>query len=240
MSTSFIPGIKLCEQFYTEAVRPILIGNLPGLKHAAALIDSGSEVLGFDDKVSTDHHWGPRIQLFVEEECWPCAEQIREVLAQNLPYEFLGYPTNFTQANPNDNGVQLLQPVTCGPVNHRVTVHTVRNFFVSYLGFDIEQPLEPADWLTFSEQRLRTITRGAIYHDQVRLGKVCSRFAYYPRDVLLYLLAAGTARLTRNTSPACPEPNNASDLTPYVRAGSLWCSDKISITSLFLRSQPVI
>jgi hypothetical protein len=66
---------------------------------------------------------------------------------------------------------------------------------LDYLGFDITQSLEPADWLTFSEQRLRTITSGTIYHDEVGLGKARSGFAYYPRDVWLYLLAAGWTRV---------------------------------------------
>ena len=63
------------------------------------------------------------------------------------------------------------------------------------LGFELEQPLEPADWLTFPEQRLRTITGGAIYHDDVGLGQVRARFAYYPDDIWLYLLAAAWARI---------------------------------------------
>ena len=195
MSASFIPGAKLCEQFYKEAVRPILIRYFPELKHAGALLGPGSEVLGFDDEISTDHHWGPRVMLFVEEENETYSEQIIQTLAQNLPYEFHGYPTNFTSPDPNNNGVQLLQAMTDGPVNHRVTVQTIRSFFVDYLGFDIEQSLEPADWLSFSEQHLRSITNGAIYHDEVGLGQVCARFAYYPHDVWLYLLAAVWARI---------------------------------------------
>jgi len=195
LPTIFIPGVKICEQFYMEAVRPILSRSFPHVKHAAALIGSGSEVLGFDDAVSTDHHWGPRVMLFVEEESQPIAEQIIQTLAQNLPYEFHGYPTNFTPPDPNDNGTQLLQPVTSGPVNHRVTVQTIHNFFMDYIGFDIEHALEPADWLTFSEQHLRTLTSGAIYQDDIGLGKVRSRFAYYPHDVWLYLLAAGWTRI---------------------------------------------
>ena len=67
MSTpAFIPGIKLCGQFYEEVVQPILLTRFPELKHAAALIGNGSEVLGFDDELSTDHDWGPRVLLFVE------------------------------------------------------------------------------------------------------------------------------------------------------------------------------
>src|SRR5262245_51756770 len=140
MSISFIPGKKLCEQFYKEAVQPILVNHFPELKHAAALIGAGSEVLGFDDELSTDHDWGPRVMLFVEEADQQYSEQIIQALAQHLPCEFHGYPTNWTKPDPNDK-VQALEPVTSGPINHRVTVQTIHSFFVEYLGFDIEKDL---------------------------------------------------------------------------------------------------
>ena len=53
----FIPGLELSRRFYIEAVRPILDKYFPSLPHAAALLGYGSEVLGFDDEVSTDHNW---------------------------------------------------------------------------------------------------------------------------------------------------------------------------------------
>ncbi len=190
-----MPGKKLCEQFYEQAVRPILIHHFPELRHAAALIGAGSEVLGFDDELSSDHDWGPRVLLFVEEADQQHSEQMIQALAQELPYEFHGYPTNWTKPGLLENGVRALESVTDGPINHRVTVQTIHSFFVEYLGFDIEQALEPADWLTFSEQRLRTVTSGGIYHDEIGLHEVCSHFAYYPRDMWLYLLAAGWSRI---------------------------------------------
>lgn len=52
---AFIPGIELSRRFYTEAVRPVLDRHWPGLPHAAALVGSGSEALGYDDATSTDH-----------------------------------------------------------------------------------------------------------------------------------------------------------------------------------------
>ena len=60
----FIPGLTLCGDFYREAVRPLLDDAFPGLAHSAALIGSGSEVLGFDDEMSSDHHWG-RVSSFL-------------------------------------------------------------------------------------------------------------------------------------------------------------------------------
>lgn len=199
MSTpAFIPGIKLCGQFYEEVVQPILLTRFPELKHAAALIGNGSEVLGFDDELSTDHDWGPRVLLFVETADQQHSEQILQALARELPYEFHGYPTNWTDPDTNDNGTQVLELVSHGPIHHRVTVQTIRSFILEHLGFDIRQELEPIDWLTFSEQRLLTFTRGAVYHDEVGLGEQRTRFAYYPRDVWLYLLAAGWARISED------------------------------------------
>jgi hypothetical protein len=196
MTTDFVPGLKLSEEFYKEIVRPILDNSYPGLVYAAGLIDGGSEVLGFDDETSADHGWGPRLMLFLSgEDHLHYSEQIKLVLANRLPREFRGYPTNFTAPDPADGGTQLLEPITRGPVNHRVSTQTIHSFFIDYLGFDIEQPLEPADWLTFPEQRLRTITTGAVLHDELGLNHARSRFNYYPQDVWLYLLAAVWSRI---------------------------------------------
>ncbi len=192
----FIPGLTLCSHFYSEAVRPILEDAFPGLAYSAALIGSGSEVLGFDDAMSTDHHWGPRVQLFLgEDDDQRLAEAIHTALANRLPYTFRGYSTNFSEPDPTDNGVQILTVLQSGPVNHRVSVSTVRGFVQDYLGYDISTPLTPAEWLTFPQQKLRTLTAGAVYHDGIGLDAVREQFAWYPRDVWLYLLAAGWARI---------------------------------------------
>jgi hypothetical protein len=194
----FIPGLKLSAGFYHEAVRPILDADFPGLPHSAALIGSGSEVLGFDTPMSADHHWGPRVLLFLHDADHAAhAAAIHEALRQRLPTEFRGYPTNFSAPNPDDNGTQLLQPISAGPVNHRVEVLTLRAFLRAGLDVDIDAPLDAADWLTIPSQKLRAITAGAVYHDAVGLEALRARFAWYPRDVWLYLLAAGWSRISQ-------------------------------------------
>src|SRR6185503_10657852 len=99
-----------------------------------------------------------------------------------LPASFHGYSTNFTPPNPEDNNVQLLHDVDTGPINHRVEILTIRGFFLDYLNFNIEESIEPADWLTFPEQKLRTITGGEVYDDGVGLQAVRDRFNYYPHE----------------------------------------------------------
>jgi hypothetical protein len=194
--SDFIPGLRLSRLFYLEAVKPVLNTFFPGLPFTAALIGSGSEVLGFDTEMSTDHHWGPRLMLFLKEEDYHhYRKAIDEALRHELPPRFHGYSTNFTLPDPADHNVQLLQDVDNGPINHRVEILTIRGFLLNYLDFDIEESIESADWLTFPEQKLRTITAGAVYDDGIGLQAVRDRFNYYPYDVWLYLLASGWNRI---------------------------------------------
>jgi hypothetical protein len=194
--SNFIRGLELSRLFFEEAVRPIIEADFPALRYGAALIGTGSEVLGFDTEMSTDHGWGPRVDLFLEEEGYESTrDAVAEALRQKLPHRFRGYPTSFTAPDPTDNGVQRLEARDGGPVNHKVELMTPRFFFLNYLAFRIEHDIEPADWLTFPEQKLRTIKSGAVFHDPIGLEEIRKRFSYYPQDVWLYLLAAGWARI---------------------------------------------
>ena len=194
--SDFIPGLRLGRLFFLEAVKPVLDASFPGLQFSAALIGGGSEILGFDNEMSTDHHWGPRVMLFLTEEDYrQQSEAIKERLRNELPARCHDYSTNFTLPNPADNNVQLLQEVDRGPINHRVEIHTIRGFFLAELDFDIEGSIEPADWLTFPAQKLRSIAAGAVYHDGIGLQAARDRFKYYPHEVWLYLLASGWNRI---------------------------------------------
>ena len=194
--SDFIPGLQLGRLFFLEAVKPVLEAGFSKLQYSAALIGSGSEVLGFDTEMSTDHHWGPRVMLFLTEEDYHgYHEAIDATLRNELPIRCHGYSTNFTLPDPADKNVQNLQEVDCGPINHRVEIHTIRRFFLNELNFDIEKSIEPADWLTFPSQKLRSLTAGAVYHDAIGLQPARDRFNYYPHEVWLYLLASGWNRI---------------------------------------------
>ena len=67
MGTPFVPGLELGRRFYAEVVRPLLDEDFPGLRHAAAHLGGGSDVLGFDTAMSRDHDWGPAVTLFLPE-----------------------------------------------------------------------------------------------------------------------------------------------------------------------------
>src|SRR4030095_8015225 len=106
--TGFISGIDLSRTFFAEVVRPIVERTTPGIEYAAGLLGSGSEVFGFDTAMSTDHDWGPRVDLFLSEaNVESHRHALDSALRDGLPTEHRGYPTSFTEPDPNDNGTQL-------------------------------------------------------------------------------------------------------------------------------------
>jgi hypothetical protein len=194
--TPFVPGLVLAEGFYQDAVKPILASHYPDLRYSAALIGSGSEVLGFDDQMSRDHHWGPRVMIFLSTDDFKVKrDAIRSALSHELPPQYLGYSTNFAPPDPLEHGTQMLRPVISGPVNHRVEIHKLAGYFHGYLNINIEKPLSPVDWLTLPQQKLRSIIGGQVFHDDLNLESIRSRFVWYPYDVWLYILAALWARI---------------------------------------------
>lgn len=187
---NFIPGLKLSELFYTEAAKPILETLFPQISYSAALLGWGSEVLGYDDLQSSDHHWGPRFLLFLSaQDIEKYKDAIDEALRHGLPHRFRGYSTSFGE--PDSIGVRLPQETEAGPVNHMIIIGTIEKFFGWYLGCNPYESLTTADWLSFSEHKLLAVTSGQIFHDgHGELEEARRKFHYYPRDVWLYQLAA--------------------------------------------------
>lgn len=194
--TRFIPGLELSKAFYLEAVKPILEADFPSLTYAAGLIGPGSEVLGFDTEMSSDHCWGPRMILFVNEEDLLLSADIDNALRKQLPPEIRGYWTNRGEPNPADNGTWHLER-TAGEINHGVQIETLRKYLLDYLGFEVNDEIDVIDWLTFPSQKLRTLESKNIFHDDIGATEVLSEFAYYPHDVWLYQLASVWNRISQ-------------------------------------------
>ena len=193
----FIPGLKLSKLFYQKEVKRILDKEFPGLLYSAALIGWGSEVLGFDTPISRDHHWGPRVLLFLREKDYPrFKEKIGQALSHNLPYEFMGYWTHYSE--PEANGVRLPKKINKGPVDHMINIYTVKSFFNARLGWNPSKKITVTDWLTFPQQRLLELLSGEVYHDGLsELRKIRRKLRYYPRDVWLYMLAAQWTKISQ-------------------------------------------
>lgn len=191
----FIPGRELSRRFYWEAVRPLLDRHYPHLPHAAALLGSGSEVLGFDTPMSMDHDWYPNVLIFLQDQDAELKEPLKEMLQQHLPHSFLGFGVDSVPVQ-GETGTRVMVEGAEGPVEHHVIPVTVRGFARLWLDWDIDQPLDAIDWLTIPAQNLRMLTAGAVYYDGVgELTTFRQKLSWYPDDVWLYLLASGWSRI---------------------------------------------
>lgn len=190
-------GLELARRFYFEAVLLIVKATCPGLVHSAARIGRGSEVLGFDDRVSQDHDWGPRLELFVgPADRDRCAERLAAALAEGLPRRFLGYSTSF---GVDEDGVGVLIEIEPGePAAHRVEILELREWCQDMVGFDPRSGVGWLDWLATSSHRLAEVTTGEVFHDGLgELGAIRTALAWYPRDVWLFVLASQWRRIAQ-------------------------------------------
>jgi len=199
MTASFIPGLQLNARFYAEVVRPLLDAHFPGVNHSAALMGYGSDVLGYDTALSTDHNWGPRLQIFLAPaDCDQYRDAIDHCLRQHLPHTFLGYPVNFSEPDLADGGTQHMATEVATHMIHLIEFYTIPAFFQRYLGIDPARALDAGDWLVLGEQKLLEVTAGQVYHDGLgQLIPLRQQFAYYPHDVWLYRVAGQWKRIAQ-------------------------------------------
>ncbi|MEV5741307.1 DUF4037 domain-containing protein [Microbispora rosea] len=194
MEDGHVRGLELSRRFYLEAVAPLLARRFGGLTHTAALLGAGSEVLGYDTERSTDHDWGPRLQLFLSpEDAAADGEAVDALLAGSLPPRFLGYPTNF---GATGTGGTRHMETTDGPLRHGVVVADLTAWLTGHLGFDPIAGVGLSDWLATPTQTLAEITVGEVFHDGLGLLlPVRRRLAWYPGDVWRYVLACQWRRI---------------------------------------------
>jgi hypothetical protein len=186
MAPDFVPGLRLARDFYAACVRPLLEEQFPGLPYAAALLGPGSEVLGFDSLRSTDHDWGPRLQVFLgDSDAARYAAPVTAMLAARLPAAFHGYPVAFA-----------LTKEPGGAARHRVEVTGLGAWLTYRLGFDSRNDVTVPDWLAIPSQNLAEFTAGEVFHDGPgELSRARGRLAWYPHDVWLHLLACQWQRI---------------------------------------------
>jgi hypothetical protein len=171
----FVPGLELARGFYAEVVAPLL----GGVTHSAARLGEGSDVLGFDTARSTDHGWGPRLQLFVEP---GETDAVAATLERRLPENFRGWPVRFGWDDV--------------AVSHHVEIDTVAGWFERRVGLARPMEIGPIDWLATPQQLLLEATAGEVFHDGLgELNPVRASLAWYPDAVWLWLLACQWQRI---------------------------------------------
>ena len=195
---NFIPGLKLSEEFYNSIIFPILSEHFPHMKYSAGLLGYGSEIIGFDTFQSTDHMWGPRLYIFLNEEDYRVFhKKLYSTIIEKLPYTFKGYSVNFTKPDSNDGGVQTPDYQSSGKINPLIWITTISRFFKEYLNIGPYTEINFKTWITFSEHRLLAVTSGKIFYDDLNLKKIQNKFHYYPEEVWLYMLASQWSKIAQ-------------------------------------------
>lgn len=169
-------GRDLAAGFYADIVAPLV-----AVPHAAAFIGWGSDVIGYDTVRSTDHGWGPRLQVFVDA---GAVADVRASIDHGLPETYAGWPVRF--------GWDEVAP------RHHVEVTTLGAWLVTHLGFDASSAITTLDWLLTPQQLLLELTAGAVFHDDTgALQRTRTALAWYPDDVWRWLLACQWHRLAQ-------------------------------------------
>ena len=172
-------GLDLARGLYEEVVGPALT-----VPHTACLIGEGSEVIGFDTERSMDHEWGPRLQIFVDDEA---IASTRIAIEAALPDTFRSFPTRWFS-------------LAAGQIAHHIEVDTTERWLTQHLPTLRPDP-DPADWLAAPQQHLLQLTAGDVFRDD--LGVLTRRrqtYAWYPDDLWRWLVASQW-HLIGNTEP---------------------------------------
>ena len=173
-------GAALSRRYYEEVFLPECRRQLPeALGHfAAGLVGEGSECFGFDDALSRDHSFGPRVCIWLDgEDCRRFASGL-DALWRGLPDHFEGF------ARPRPRPQE----------GKRSGVFVVDEFYTGLLGVP-DAPDRPEGWLAIPEPCLAAAVNGAVWCDGPgRFTAVRQRLlAHYPEDVLRYYLARQAA-----------------------------------------------
>lgn len=170
-------GTPIARAFHDRVVEPLLRREHPTASWVTGRFGAGSDVLGLDDDVSTDHDWGLRLSVLTD------VPGVSEFLEAVLPREFEGRPVRFATTWDADE-------------RHRVEVLPLEEFVVSRLGVGPEEEWSVTDWLGFTGQSVLELVAGPVFtDDEGRWARLRDRLEFYPDDVRRHLVACSWKQL---------------------------------------------
>lgn len=190
-----ITGMELSKRYWNDVVKPMVRDRFPQLdgRVAAGLVGHGSECYGFDDAISRDHDFYPRVCLWLTDEDYAQHGATLQQAYEELPKDFLGFHKNVVTARTR--------------AQRRDGVFAIPAFFESITGYPAAPDQDaPHAWLMLSEATLAAATNGRVFADPLgAFSKARQSFLLMPRDVQLSLISrrlgmaaqAGQANLPR-------------------------------------------
>ncbi len=170
-------GLSLSRNYFQDIVFPAFRDAFPETveRMAFGLAGPGSECYGFDDELSRDHDWGPRVCIWV-------SDALNEKDGADLAAFYNTLPRNYRGYGP----VKRLETA-----RQRDGVFGIGNFFAISLGRNTP-PCGIEEWIMIREEALSLSTNGEIFFDgpgeMTAFRESLNR--YYPGDLWLKKIAS--------------------------------------------------
>ena len=165
-----IKAMDLGRAFFKKIVRPAMEKVCPDLlaQSACGRFGLGSECLGYDDALSQDHHWGPRVDIMLPEHLFKQdAQQRMASIAKEFPETFMGF-----KLEAGHVGGAGLSP------------EGMDSFLMRTVGIT-KVPETHEEWLNIPEEEIIHIINGEVWHDGLGAFTQMRQAyqSYYPDDV---------------------------------------------------------
>lgn len=177
-------GLMLSRLYYEEYGVPMLEGFPDYEKRiAVGLAGEGSECLGFDDRYSQDHDWGPSFCMWLTDQDYGEIGDRLKAAYDKLPKAFRG------------EGPRIQAEGGAG----RVGVLRISDFYRRYTGL-CRAPESLKEWGAIPESYLATAVNGEVFRDDLRaFSDIRDRLLeFYPEDVRLKKIAARAAIMAQS------------------------------------------
>jgi Domain of unknown function (DUF4037) len=183
--------------------------GLAGVPHAAAMLGPGSEVLGYDDAVSPDHDFGPRVQVFRDDH-----DTVAEFFTGQLGFD---PGAGVRLADWLLTPTQLLAGVTRGAVFHDPAGElSRRRAALAWYPDDVWRYALAAGWLKVSQEEAfvaRTGSTGDDLGSRILVARLCRELVR-----LAFLISRGWAPYAKWLGRAFRELPIAAGLGPALDA----------------------
>lgn len=169
-------GMELSRKAFFEEGLPLINNEFSDYCGyiAAGLAGQGSECLGFDDELSTDHDFGIDFCIWV-----PRMMGVDAYRKLDKAYKQLSLKMNVRGNYITSNR------------NNRIGVHSIEKFYESLIGIP-RAPETNMEWLRIPEKFLASAVNGEVFLDNYgRFSKIRRELqGFYPEDVIKKKLAA--------------------------------------------------
>lgn len=173
-------GMQLARDYWLAYVKPMLDERYAEFapRIAVGLVGHGSECYGFDDALSRDHDFGPRLCMWLTASDYARIGEQLQADYESLPAQCNGFAR--TAATPRAQGA-----------GRRSGVFEIGEFFTSITGYPIApSENEPHLWMMLDEATLAAATNGRVFADALgAFSKTRQSFKLMPDDVRLALIS---------------------------------------------------